>query len=376
MKVLHIGKYFPPFIGGIENHTAWLIQELNKVIRADILVANDCFKTTQEEYHGGQLTRVAELTNVFSTSLCPTMPFVLRDLMKKQDYDILHIHFPNPMAHLASWFIPKKVKLILSWHSDIIKQKNILKLYRPFFNQIIRKADVIVAGTPKHFTSSEQLKIVASDEKFRVVPYCIDFERLQQTTHVIQKVKELRDRANGRKVIFAFGRHVYYKGFSYLIEAMKELPDTLLYLGGKGPLIEEFQKQIAMNGLEERVVLVGRVSDEDLPAYYHVCDVFCLPSIHPSEAFGLVQVEAMACEKPVVCCELNNGVTHVNQHEKTGLVTPPRDARALAVALRSLLQNDVWRKELGSQAKVRVLKEFTPDHMREKMLEVYDEVLK
>ena len=147
--------------------------------------------------------------------------------------------------------------------------------------------------------------------------------------------------------------------------------DAVLVLGGTGPLSGPLQELAATLGLGERVIFIGRIAEEALPAYYHAADVFCLPSVEPSEAFGLVQVEAMACRKPVISCELNNGVTYVNRHGETGLVAPPRDSGALAAALNRLLEDEALRRETGEAGYVRAKSEFTLERMWEGMLNVY-----
>ena len=179
----------------------------------------------------------------------------------------------------------------------------------------------------------------------------------------------------GRKIIFAVGRHVYYKGFEYLIRAMMAVrQDTLLILGGTGPLSGDLKTLAATEGVENRIVFAGRIPDEELPAYYHAADVFCLPSVEPSEAFGLVQVEAMACGKPVVCCELGNGVSYVNQHEVTGFVVPPRDPVALAEALNRLLDSGELRQKMGEAGRARAENEFTLERMWQDTLAIYQRV--
>jgi len=177
-------------------------------------------------------------------------------------------------------------------------------------------------------------------------------------------------------LVFALGRHVYYKGFEYLIDAMDMLPGVQLVIGGTGPLTETLRARAQGGTAGDRITFAGRIPDADLPAYYQACDVFCMPSVERSEAFGFVQVEAMAAGKPVVCCELGNGVTYVNRHGETGLVVPPRDPRALAGALRKLLEDEPLRTRLGAGGRSRVNAEYTMRAMREATLQVYREVLK
>ncbi len=151
--------------------------------------------------------------------------------------------------------------------------------------------------------------------------------------------------------------------------------DSVFVLGSTGPLSDMLKGLAAELGLEERVLFLGRIPEEILPAYYHACDVFCLPSVEPSEAFGLVQVEAMACRKPVVSCELNNGVSYVNRDGVTDLVVPPRDPSALAAAINRLLEDEPLRKKMGQAGYARAKSEFTPERMWEGMLAVYQRVM-
>jgi rhamnosyl/mannosyltransferase len=176
--------------------------------------------------------------------------------------------------------------------------------------------------------------------------------------------------------VFAVGRHVYYKGFEYLIRAMPDVvPDVRLILGGTGPLTAQYRQLVAELGLEDRVRLLGRIPDTALPAHYRAAELFCMPSVEPSEAFGLVQLEAMACARPVVGCELGNGATYVNQHGVTGLVVPPRDPGALASALNTLLADTALAERMGGAGRRRACSDFSLEKMWSGTLQVYREAL-
>jgi rhamnosyl/mannosyltransferase len=207
------------------------------------------------------------------------------------------------------------------------------------------------------------------------VPYGIDFTPFETAAATAAGV-ELK-RASGRRlVIFAIGRHVYYKGFEFLVRAMRDVrDDATLVLGGTGPLSEPLKELASSLGLAGRIVFPGRIADDALPAYYHAADVFCLPSVEQSEAFGLVQIEAMACRKPVISCELGNGVSYVNRDGVTGLVVPPADPHALAIALNRLLDDGALRGRMGEAGYVRAKSEFTIEAMTRGMLSVYQAVL-
>lgn len=306
--------------------------------------------------------------------MCPTMPLAARRLCRAGNFDIAHLHFPDPLSHLVSYALPKSVKIVISWHSDIIKQQLLLKAYRPFLDNIVSRADAILAATPKHFSSTTQMGAQKDSSKFHVIPYGMDFAPYNAGSGQ-KKAKKIRARYSGKKLIFAVGRHVYYKGFEFLIRAMVDIPDATLILGGQGPLTDDLKSLAANITPPGRVVFTGRIPEADLPSYFHACDVFCMPSTAQSEAFGLVQLEAMACGKPVVCCELGNGVTYVNQHEITGLVVPPAEPTPLAAALQRLLQNQDEAIKMGTAGAARAREHFNIPDMCEKTISVYRQVL-
>jgi rhamnosyl/mannosyltransferase len=375
IKVLHIGKFFPPPYGGMESVLADLVDQLTGSVQVDVLVANDRPQSAFCEHARARVWKAPSLGRLAGASLCPTMPRMLKRLIRRYDYDLIHLHLPNPTGHLALKVCRSGIPLVITWHSDIIRQRRLLRLYQPFVDRLVGQAAAVIAATPKHFTSSRQLAACDDAERRRVVPFGIDSARFHLTPESRSHAEDIRDRLGDRKLVFAVGRHVEYKGFEYLIRAMAELRGAHLILGGAGPLTPSLQRLSQRLGLSNRVEFAGTIPPAALPAYYHAADVFCMPSVGLNEAFGIVQLEAMACGKPVVCCELHNGVTWVNQHGVTGLVVPPRDPSALAAALGRLL-NDVWlRQSLGHAAFERVTREFSLTRMREGTLEVYHTVL-
>jgi glycosyltransferase involved in cell wall biosynthesis len=374
LKVLHFGRFDAPYFGGLERHVTLLLEGLKRYIKVDNLVSNDCFRTEAEVMDGYTVYRVASLGLLAGTALSPTMPWWAWRLYQQKHYDILHLHFPDPLSHFVTYCLPRAVKIVITWHSDIIRQKNWLRLYQPALNHVLRRADAIIAATPKHFSCSTQLSIVRDAAKLHVVPYGIHYEKFTPTSEILSAAERIRRQYEGRKLIFTVGRMVYYKGFDYLLHAMKHI-DGVLLLGGVGPLLEHYKTIAASLRLGDKAVFLGRIPDCNLPAYYYAAEVFCMPSVEPSEAFGLVQLEAMACKKPVVCCELGNGVSYVNQHNITGLVVPPRDVSALACAINTLLDDAQLRHAMGTAGYERATREFSIDRMVQGTLEVYQRVL-
>jgi rhamnosyl/mannosyltransferase len=293
---------------------------------------------------------------------------------RKEPFDVMHLHFPNPLAHLASLLLPRSIKRVITWHSDIVRQKRLLALYLPFLKRVTVRADALVAATPAHYTSSTQIPTSLLEEKRHVIPYGRDFSDLALTPPTAELCASLKTKAKSVStsghIIFALGRHVYYKGFDVLIEAMQHV-DAQLILGGDGPLKSALQQQAQRFGISHKVTFTGSIPEADLAAYFNACDVFCLPSVEQSEAFGLVQLEAMACGKPVVCTQLNNGVNVVNQAGVTGLAVPVRDATALAVALNQLLSDDALRSKLGAQAKAHAIQGYSLTAMASSHRDLY-----
>jgi len=237
---------------------------------------------------------------------------------------------------------------------------------------LLEVADRIIVASPNHIDSSQFL--LKHREKCEVIPYGIKLGWVGDWRSRHTRAESIRLKY-GTPLLLFVGRLVYYKGLTYLIDALQQLPDAQLLIVGSGPLLSDLMKQTVGLRLEKRVKIIPNVSDEDLHAFYEACDVFVLPSSESSEAFGLVQIEAMACGKPVVSTNLKTGVTFVNQHGITGLTVPVRDALSLANALRRLLDDQGLRESLGMNAKERVLKEFTIEKMIDRTIESYRNLL-
>lgn len=371
IQVLTFGRYADENFGGLERY----VFELARALRGEATFVNIVASRggPPDLEVAGKTVYARPAFEIGGTPVCPSMLLHARRLHARSPFDIVHLQFPaDPMAHLAAASLPRTVRRVITWHSDIVRQKNLLRLYRPFLDRLVRTADAIILPTPAHRSASEQLGAVLDPSKFNIVPYGFDFSRLAERP---AGAEAIRARHGGKLLVFALGRHVYYKGFEYLIRALQQAPDARVVLGGRGPLTAELVALARSLGVDKRIDLVGRIPEERLTDYYHACDVFCMPSVEKAEAFGIVQLEAMAAGKPVVCCELGNGVTYVNRHGETGLVVPPKDPAALAAALQSLYADPALRARLGEQARRRALGEFSLQNMRDGTLAVYRKVL-
>jgi len=258
-------------------------------------------------------------------------------------------------------------KIVVTYHCDIVRQKKALILYKPFLFKFLSIADRILVTSPNILQSSKYLapfrdKCVVVPSSIRIEEYIDDAQKFDLSI------------SNKEKIVLFVGRLTYYKGVEYLIEAM-QFVDAKLLIAGDGELRERLEEMTASLKLEKKVKFLGRVSNEQLKYCYQICDVFILPSVEPTEAFGLVQLEAMAYGKPVINTQLPTGVPFVSIHGKTGLTVEPRNSKALAEAINKLLSDEELRKEYGVQARKRVEENFTVDKMNEKILKVYQELM-
>lgn len=368
MKVLQLGKFYP-ITGGVEKVMYDLMTGLSEQgVDCDMLCAlagkGKLIKNVNEH---ARLMACRTWRKVAATMISPEMIFTLRKICR--EYDVIHVHHPDPMACLALFCSGYKGKVILHWHSDIQKQKVLLRFYRPLQSWLIKRADKIVGTSPVYLSESPFLKGV--QQKTVCVP--IGIEPVCPEENRVEQVKE---RYPDKKIVFSLGRLVPYKGFRYLVEAARYLDDSyVILIGGTGPLKEELQAQIEREGLQGKVELLGRVSDEELPGYYGACRVFCLSSVQKTEAFGIVQIEAMSCGKPVVATRIpHSGVAWVNEHGFSGLDVEPENARLLAEAIARIAEKDEVYREYAAHAEQRYRELFTKERMIEKCLNIYREV--
>ena len=337
MKVLHIGKFYPPFCGGIEKVNYDLVENLNKIENCN--VDELCFQhlagsETDNLTPAYRLFRVPIRTIFHSTPISMRYFSVYRKI--RNHYDIIHLHLPNPWAALAPLLFRTRAKIVLHWHSDIVKQKSLMIFYRPFQTMLLRRASRIIVTSRNYFDSSSDLQPYV--KKVRVVPIGLDTEHLMFLPGIDQTIKT---QYPGKKIVLSIGRLTYYKGFRYLIEAACKLrDDTIVLIGGCGELQDELERLIKQKGVADRVKLIGRIPQEQIGAYFAAADLFCLPSIVRTEAFGVVLAEALAMGVPIVACDiLGSGVNWVNKHGDTGLNVPVCDSQALSAAINKILDS-------------------------------------
>jgi rhamnosyl/mannosyltransferase len=365
ISVLQVGKFYPPYAGGIETHLQQLCTHLQRFADIRVVVANMDRHSVTEEVSGIKVHRAGTPVYVGGAPVSPGMVTAIRC----SPAHIVHIHWPNPAAVLAYLASGHTGQLVLTYHSDIVRQKVGASLFGPILNLVMARCAAVICTSPNYLETSPILR--RFQKTCHVIPYGIETEKLAIRNDAM--VEKLR-RQYGQRIVLAVGRLVYYKGFEYLIQAMRFV-DGRAVIVGDGPLREKLQRLSVGCGVADRVIFAGEKHGEDLAAYFHAADVFALPSIARSEAFGIVQLEAMACGKPVINTRLDSGVPAVSLDRITGVTVPPANSESLARAINNLLENGDLRSRYGKAGQMRVAQEFTVETMAQRTWQLYRRIL-
>jgi glycosyltransferase involved in cell wall biosynthesis len=358
-SLLHIGKFYPPHAGGMETHVKALATRQGQSLDVEVIVANDSFRTSMTFVDGVSVIRVRSLGVLASVPLCPTLVKHLRSRMP----DIVHLHLPNPGAAAGYLLSGHKGALVVTHHSDILGRKHLRKLSDRIVRRVMDQASAIIVTSHRYAETSPELRPFLN--KCKVVPLGFDPATLGPSQPDLSRQIQA---TYGKPLLVAVGRLVPYKGFEYLIRAMAQVSGNLLIIGS-GPSRRRLGLLIEQLQLSERVHLLGFV--DDLRPFYDAAEIVVVPSITRAEAFGIVQLEAMFCGKPIINTDLDSGVPEVSRHGETGLTVAPADEIALAGAIHTLLHDVDIRRRLGDAAKMRVATEFDIGAMVRRTSEVY-----
>ncbi|MCG8529354.1 MAG: glycosyltransferase, partial [Desulfovibrionales bacterium] len=287
-------------------------------------------------------------TTFFFARVYFSYEYILKWVTLRKQFEIIHIHCPHPFASALLFLFRTKARVVIHWHSDIVRPKFLKKIYYPLQYWMLKRANKILVTSPNYAEESKDL--APFREKIHIVPIGIDPSFLQVEPSTVAQVKKTYP---DKIIIFSLGRHVYYKGYRYLLRAISCLPEKfILLLGGTGPETEALKSFSEELGITERVSFLGEISAQDLGAYYQACDLFCLPSVERAEAFGVVQLEAMSMGKAVVSTNIEgSGVGWVNKDGVSGLTVLPRDSMALAAALKKLSEEPFEADQIISYVK-------------------------
>lgn len=368
MRVLHVGKYYPPVEGGIENHVASLCSALAPVHRVTALVFNTTARTVTESRDGVRVVRAATLGRLMSTEMAPSFFFRFLRLRRA---DLIHLHTPNPIGELACLMAPASARLVITYHSDVVRQRMLGRLNRVVLHRLMRRADRIIAFTRRYMETSPVISRHA--EKCAIIPHGIDLTEFEPSPATDAFVDRIRAQHGSRLVLFV-GRLVYYKGVDHLLRALTRIPDATLLIIGDGPMRPSLEKLSEDLGLGTRARFLGRVGHEEKVACYRASRFLVLPATQRSEAFGLVQLEAQASGIPVISTNIDSGVPFVNKHEETGLVVEPGDDEALSGAMKRLLGDQELCARFGLAGRSRVERLFSREVMIRDVMSLYREV--
>jgi len=380
MKILHIGKYLPPFVkGGIESYTYDLVKSLSRKADFHIIVSNTKFESATKNLDGIKVYFLPRIGSLLEAPI-NTSPY---SIISKVKPDIIHFHMPNPFMefYLLFYFVlfGKKTKFVITYHADAPHYSIIdviADFARLFFARLLLGyADKIIITSENYRLGSKILKNVYK-KKIVVIPLGVD------TNLKAGSVEELKKRygLKNEKIVLFVGRLFPYKGLEYALKAMKivvkEFPDTRFVIFGYGELMNKLKKLSDKLGLRKKVLFTGTLPDLERNTFYKMCDIFILPSINRGEAFGVSMLEAMTFSRPIVSTDIKfSGVNFVNINNKTGFVVKIKDEKQLAEAIIKLLSNEELRKRFGREARKRVLKYFDKMLMSERTYEIYKYLL-
>lgn len=361
MKIVHIYKDYYPVLGGIENHVRALAEAQARAGHdVTALVTNPGGLAPSEVQNNVQVVRAHRLATVASTPLSVDIFLKLRALSP----DIGHLHFPYPIGELAQMSIAGNRPYVITYHSDVVRQRLLLRFYRPLLLRVLRNSQRIIATSDPYITSSPYLNQVR--EKCTVVPLSVEAKYFEMWSPLLPSA--------GKVTLLFVGRHRYYKGLDDLLRALQTV-DARLLVVGDGPMRPTWTQLAADLGLGDRVQFLGTVDDADLPALYASADVFVLPANSRAEAFGKVLLEAMAAGLPCVTTELGTGTSFVVQDGVTGFVVEPSKPEALAKAITILVEDAGLRRQMGAEGRERAQSCFTTAQMVAAVEQVYDGVL-
>jgi glycosyltransferase involved in cell wall biosynthesis len=364
-RITHVGKFYPPHMGGIEVHLRDLVQSQTQRHSVRVVVANELPRTVREQRDGAEILRVACLGKAWSMPICPTLPWHLRQVSG----DVIHLHTPNPAAAFAYVVSGCRIPLVITHHSDTLGRAHVRWLSDPFVQKAMRRAARIIVTSKRYADTSAEL--AGHREKIEVVPLGIDAGRFDRGPD--ETGRQIRDRY-GPGLVLGIGRMVPFKGFEVLVRAMQYVRGQLILLGD-GPLRVRLEDVARSCGVADRVFFPGKIDNSEIGSYLSAADVLAMPSLTRAESFGIVQLEAMAAGVPVVNTNIESGTTEVSPNGLTGLTVPPGEVAPLADALNTLLADGELRRRMGRAAQERVRQEYTIEQMGARTLSVYAQVL-
>jgi len=386
VRILHLGKYYPPAPGGIESHIKTLaLWQADLGHEVTVLCVNHANKDGKNVTHSRirrtstsfemdgrvQVDRVGRWFSVSRLEVCPELFRKLRTATREAE--IVHLHTPNPLM-LAAWWLAgnREPPLVVTHHSDVIKQKVLQRFVEPIEARVYSAAKLILSDSPNYMDGSAILQ--KHRHKVDVLPLGIDLDRFLNPGIVeVQEANRLKE-AHGDPLWLMVGRMTYYKGYHVAIKALAETRGKLIVVGN-GPLETELKRQAQDLHVADRIVWMPAVSESQLVSLYHAATALWFPSVAKSEGFGLVQVEAMASGCPVINTDIpGSGVSWVSLDGVSGLTVAVGDVGSFAAAANRIAGENCLRARLSQGARERAEKEFDARVMVKRSLEIYGQM--
>lgn len=368
MRVLHFYKtYYPDSVGGVEQ----VIRQMC-VGTGRLGVINEVLTLTRQndnldfEFEGHNVHRVRQDFEIASNNVAFS---AFGELARRaRDCDVVHYHFPWPFADLAHFVARINKPSLVTYHSDIVRQKMLLRLYQPLKHRFLQSVDTIVATSPNYMASSAVLDRYR--DKTRIITYGLDksiYPAPQQ-----ERLDYWRNKVGERFFLFV-GVLRYYKGLHILLDAVANT-DYPVVIVGAGPIEAELKAHAERLGLTH-VLFVGALGEDDKVALLTLCYAVAFPSHLRSEAFGISLLEGAMYGKPMISSEIGTGTTYINIDGDTGLVVPPSDPQAFGAAMRKLWENPQLAAEMGHRAEARYWELFTAEQMATSYNALYHELV-
>ena len=368
-RIVHVYKdVYPPVEGGVERVIHLMARLTAEEFDPRIVVAARTCRGHRRTIAGGvEVTEVPSAGRLLSTPLAPGFIAALR----RSGADLFHFHVPHPTGEMAYLLSRLRTPAVATYHSDVVRQRAAMVLYGSFFRRFLRRMHTIMPTSQRYMETSPWL--AEHRDRCRVVPLGYPLEEYAATPAIDRRAEELR-RQHGDFVLF-LGCLRAYKGLQYLLEAADRLPGVRFVIAGDGAQGPALHRMAERLGLGERVVFTGRVDQAEAVALLHAATLMALPAHQRSEAFGLCQVEAMACGLPVVSTDLPTAVPEVNVHNESGLIVPPARPAALAEAIARLLADTDLRHRLGEGGRRRAEKFYRAERVAKEVAKIYRQTL-
>ena len=390
-KVLHVGKYFPPDVGGMETYLHGLVRSLATLnVTPSVLVHQSQISLHSSEEsltaNGNALSvvRAATWYRLLFTPISPTFPLLLHRLIKREQPDVLHLHLPNPSAFWAL-VLPSARRLpwVIHWQSDVLTDKShwllrlAYRLYSPLESALLSKAAKVVVSSPPYLATSRPLAKIS--EKSVVIPLGID-DRFGDSTHgdttlALASAGKTGTATGTHLSVLAIGRMAHYKGFDILLQAIAQTEGMTVDLVGHGEMIRSLERLADSLNLSTRVRFHGLIDEEAKDALLSRCDCLCLPSTDRTESFGMVLLEAMSAGRACVVSDVEgSGMSWLVEDGKTGLVAPTHDINGLADALCRLRDDPELTARLGQHGRQKFLRTLTIEASAEAIRDLYHQL--